>query len=206
MTYHISNDTKSRKCNAQSPATCPLRDNTQKFVNEIQASGGTIDQSIMNPKNHYKTAEEAQVVVESIMNARNPLRTKKKPPSAAFIKNRDLIKESLINFGNVSEEEISEVSNIREMVKEWFNGDRNAYNAFKYIAENETIDDETRKKIAEMVNGNFKVTTVQQVSNIGLKKNNRTEISQQSEITIIDEDSDKITLDDLRKGKIKPFI
>lgn len=206
MSHHISRDLKARKCGAASPQTCPLKNSTEEFIKETIMMGGEIDKKLLNPRNHYVNAEEAQEAVDAILEARNPMKSKKKPPSQAFIKNRELLKDSLIKYGNVDEKDISEVANIREMVKEWFGGDRNAYTTFKYIAESETIDDNTRKKIAEMVNGNFKVTTINNVSNIGSKKDTKSSQINQSEITIIDEVSDKITLEDLRNGNVSPFI
>ena len=176
MKYHINNDYEVKPCGASDETRCPF----------FGRDGET---------NHFNNQEEAILKAEEKLDQKhgNSNRTKKNPTQ--FNKNKEFIQEAIVEYGNVqSKEELQEVSNVKEMVSEWFDGDRRKYNEFRRLIDDKGFTPETKKSVAHLILRGIPVRKKKSVHDLSEKPKNSTETS---EITILEESDEKIDWDTL---------
>ena len=179
--YHINDQYEVKPCGAASKESCPFFGN---FGND----------------NHYENFNNAVATSEAVSQKSHGMFAKS--ASSAFSQNRDTIKKSFFQWGLArTENPLPEVKNTQDMINKWFAGDAMRYNALKNTITNDDLNQETKKDIAILLMRGLSVSTTNNVRTLGDSSNN----SSNSEITIISEDSDKITQDDLRTGNAQAF-
>lgn len=179
--YHINNNYEVKECNASIQENCPFFGN---FGNN----------------NHYQDYIEATKISEQVL-AKN-LGTFSETNSN-FINNRNEISYYLKKFGFVREGHLlPEVKSMKEIVNKWFAGDKEKYSTFKKIISKEDLSIDTKKDITILIMRGCTINTTENVKTLG----NQNSASDASEITIISENSDKITLEDLRTGQYNLFL
>lgn len=184
MRYHINDDDEVKLCKARK-GNCPYR-NSQGEERE-----------------HYATREEA---LEAIAKKLGPkygtvsthVRKKRRLPKK-FIETRAKIKDLLLMTEMKNEDQIKDVSTVQEMVKEWFNGSRKDYVFFRDLTRVD-LSDQSRESIKTMIENKISVNVVTE-KNINEKPNVRF-----SNIDLLDDEFDKITLEQIREDRLAPIV
>lgn len=181
MRYHINNKDEVGLCKAQE-GKCPFKDKDG------------------NEKTHYTTRTEANYVLSEKLNKKySPLSsTKKRTLPKKFIESRENIKKLLIDLNIKEEKDLKNVNTVQEMVNKWFDGDRSKYNIFRDMSTSE-INNQTKNSIYEMIQNNISVNIAKE-NNIDTKPNTTF-----SNIDILDDDFDNITLEKIRENKLEPI-
>lgn len=183
--YHINSKYEVYECHAKNQENCPFFGN-------------------FDSDNHYDNINDAIAASEQASSSRHGVFSDE-TPSSMFAKRRDGIANYFNKFGLVGGgNPLPLVSNTREMIDKWFLGDKEVYNSFKVVVSDKTLNHETKKDIVKMLMRGFNVNATNNVRD--LKGYSKNDLDNNSEITIIAEQSDKITQDDLKQGKAKPFI
>lgn len=179
--YHINNQYEVKPCGATMKENCPFFGN---FGNE----------------NHYENFEQAVISSEAASQGTHGMFAGS--ASSAFTRNRNDIEQHFIQWGLVRKTNpLPEVRSTQEMINKWFSGDKTRYNSFKKIITDKDLNSDTKKDIAILLMRGLSVSTTNNVRKLGENKNNTTN----SEITIIEENSDTITQNDLREGNAQAF-
>lgn len=181
--FHINNKFEVHECGASVPEKCPFWGN---FGND----------------NHYpdrvSALQAAEKIADKSHTTHHPHRV-----SPQFVKNRDFLRNALLKYGNVDKSDLPEVGNVKEMIAKWFSGDRQRYSTFKQMIENPNLTQETKKEIAFMLMKGVHIHTNSTVKNINAENSHGT--ADESEVTIISDTPDKITLNDLKNGGLTAF-
>lgn len=185
MKYHINDDFEVKPCGASDDTRCP-------FWGHHEGS------------NHYATESDAVKVVEKFLSDKHPFINRRKQASVRFLKLSEKIKDELQQYGGIKANKLPDVSNVTEMVDEWFGGDRKKYDAFRHNVSNNDLKDATRKNVASLLKTGMQVTNKKSVQDIPLEKSEPYDFAA-SEITLLDEGPDVVDLEDLRNGNIKAF-
>lgn len=187
MKYHINNDYEVKPCGASDMSRCPFYGND-------------------GDSNHY--ADEATAVrkVEEILSAKhNVTKGKNKQPSAQFRRSKKFIAEALVEYGNVnSEKDLQDVSNVKDMISKWFNGDKDKYDSFRKLIDDEGFTENTKKSVAHLILRGLPVQKKQSVYDISFEPvlaNDRSV----SEVTILEDFTEEIDLDNIRKNNFSFF-
>lgn len=177
MKYHINNDYEVKPCGASDESRCPF------FGRDGES-------------NHFTSSDEAiSKAEEKLAQKHNSSAAKRKRSTPQFTKNKEFIKEAIIEYGNVqSGEELQEVTTVREMVEKWFDGDRRKYNEFKKLIDDNGFTKESKKSVAHMIMHGVAIQKKKSVYDISETTNASSETS---EITILEESSEKIDWDSL---------
>lgn len=172
MKYHINNDYEVKPCGASDESRCPF------FGRDGES-------------NHFTNPEEAQAKAEEKLSQKhNSSAAKTKRSTPQFKKNKAFIKESIVEYGNTgSNKELKEVHTVKEMVSEWFDGDRQKYNDFKKLIDDNGFTPETKKSVAHLILQGIPVQKERSVYDISESNGISNE---DSEITILEESSEKI--------------
>lgn len=187
MKYHINNDYEVRPCGATEETRCPFWGNNGN-------------------SNHYADEATATKKAEEILASKHNVNEgRSKAPTAQFKRNKKFISEALIEYGNIkSEKDLKEVSNVKEMINEWFNGDREKYNSFRKLINDEGFTEKTKKSVAHLILRGLPVQKQKSVYDISIesKTSNDREISQ---VTILEDFTEDIDLDNIRQNNYSFF-
>lgn len=188
MKYHINDDYEVKPCSATVDGRCPFWGKH-------------------NGDNHYNSENDAIEAIETILSKKHTFSFKKKHmQDAQFIKHREETRKNLINYANVDESELTPVSNVDEMVKQWFSGDRNKYDSFQETATNNNLKDNTKQAVSGFLQKGMSVNSTKSVKDIPFENTSESlDDFDSSEITLIDDVPDKLSWDDLRSGALKAF-
>lgn len=183
MKYHINNDYEVRPCGATEETRCPFWGNN-------------------GSSNHYPDEATATRKAEEILASKHNVNEgKTKAPTAQFKKNKQFISEALIEYGNVkSEKDLQDVSNVKEMINEWFSGDRDKYNSFRKLIADEGFTEDTKKSVAHLILRGLPVRKTRSVYDISSQADMNKRNNDISEVTILEEFSENIDLDNIRKN------
>lgn len=157
-------------------------------------------------ENHFDTAEAAQAASQkNLQEEFSHLSSVRRGASPQFVKTRDSIGSALVSYGIVeNSDSLSEVASTDEMVKNWFGGDSERYNAFRKIAETGEIKPNTKKSIGSFVQKGLQVSISTKVSDI--PTSGKSDKFADSEIDLLDElPGGKIDMDAVMRGEFRAF-
>lgn len=177
MKYHINNDYEVKPCGASDESRCPF------FGRDGES-------------NHFTNQEEANLKAEEkLAQKHNSSAGKTKRTTSQFNRNKEFIQEAIVEYGNVqSKDDLKEVRNVKEMVAEWFDGDRRKYNDFRKLIDDKGFTKETKKSVAHLILRGIAIQKQKSVYDISEKTSASSETS---EITILEESTEKIEWDNL---------
>lgn len=151
-----------------------------------------------NESNHFATKEEAAEAAQKMLQKKHGLFHQGK---TAFIKKRDIVEQNLKKYGVLNVKNLPKVSTQKEMIDEWFNGDVTKLNKFNEVVKSEEFSEDTKRSILKMVmakgiqlNSIKDIDSLSEVSDTGL-----------SAVTIIEEDADNVSIEDIRNKKFSIF-
>lgn len=117
-------------------------------------------------ENHYSSREEAVRFAASSMDGFSDLGTASKKRPTEFQTTKDSLRKSLIDYGVMKKADLPEVSNNSELVRDWFDGDKRKFEAFKNLISNETLSAELKAPLAHLINRGVTVDQVQDVNSL----------------------------------------
>lgn len=189
MKYHINNDYEVRPCGATEEGRCP-------FYGQNGSS------------NHYANEAEAITKAEEILSTKHNVNEgRSKAPTEQFKKNKEFISEALVEYGSVkSHKDLQDVSNVKEMINEWFSGDREKYNGFRKLIADEGFTEETKKSVAHLILRGLPVQKRKSVYDISSETDNTNKENEISEVTILEDFTEQIDLENIRKDNKFSFF
>lgn len=188
MKYHINKDYEVKPCDASDETNCPFFGN----------NGGT---------NHYENEKEALNKVEELLDKKhNVNKGKTKRPTAQFVKNKKFISEALIEYGNIKEKDLQDVSDVKEMINEWFNGDREKYNSFRNLINDNGFTEDTKKSVAHLILRGLPVQKTQSVYDISSAQTEQSNSTfANSHVTILEDFPEDVDLEHIRDNRFSFF-
>lgn len=181
--FHINNNYEVHSCGANTEEKCPYYG---KFGNN----------------NHYDDQNEATRVSQLLMSKKHSLIPSQKKDSSRFFDKKNEIL-SILKKNKIDTKKIPEVYTMKDMIHKWFNGDKEVYEELLNINNNKDYKDSTKRSLIKfLING----VIIDDVNSIQSMNNVNNTLDSKSNITIIDDFDDNITLDDLRKGRLQAFV
>ena len=179
MRFHINDAEKVGQCKAR-PGYCPFK----------SADGKEMP--------HYSTREEATIALTKKLEKQYPntmtTRKTRRAIPKKFLESQKNIKELLVEMNIKKADELTQVETVKEMVDKWFDGNRANYTTFRDLAKTD-LTTRSKESISKMFNDNITVNIANN-SNLDTKPNSRF-----SNIDLLDDTFDKITIEDFKKIK-----
>lgn len=111
-------------------------------------------------ENHYTNKEDAELAAISKLEGVSPWSTAKKNGGVSFQQTRDSMKKTLLSLGVAKANELPEVSNTKELVEKWFDGDKSKFEDFKELSSNKELAPAAKKAMAQMLNKGLSIQKV----------------------------------------------
>lgn len=174
--YHINLEFEVGKCGATTIARCP-------FANSHEGSA-----------HHYSDLNDALTASEKLYKDKHGAFATSASP---FAKNKATISEHMTKWGlATTANPLPEANSTREIIDKWFAGKTESYSAIKELIEDEDLNSDTKKDIAILHLRGLNVSTINNVRTLGIAEKENTN----SQITIISEDSDRVSTQDIQDG------
>lgn len=185
MKYHINGQGEVKNCTA-TKEKCPFGGETGN-------------------ENHFLSKKEAEIELQSrLKDTYGHLQgVMRKETKNSFDKDKEKISDLLLKINIFNKNNLPQVHNSSDIVKNWFNGNKNQYNFIKKLAYNDKpISKETRVSIKKLLKKSFSLDFENTDDNSYIKN----DLLKESTVSFIDDSPNNIVnIEDLRKSDFNIF-